>query len=142
MRAGIGAFMIRGVHLVDLLRFITGEDIEEISGWSDSRGTHICKTAFALCVLKNGVTATLLTSKAIPFADNRVTIYGTKGSVTLRDLFRDDHHRTYVRVLDEFAGALQGKKTLLATLEDGAAVVKVTEAFARSARAGKKIKIA
>ena len=141
MRAGTGSFMIRGVHLVDLLRFTTGEEIKEIYGWSASRGTHIGKTSLAICVLHSGVTATLLTSKAMPSADNRVTIYGTKGSVTVRRLFRDNPHRMYIQVFDEFADALRGKKTLLATLEDGAAVVAATEAFTRSTRSGKKVRV-
>lgn len=134
VQAGGGALMARGVHLFDLLRFITGQEAREVRAWSDATRTTVDRTAIGIFLLENGIPAVITTSKSIQNADNRIVIYGIKGKFVLRDLFTADPHTLYVAVFDAFADALRGKKTPLATLEDGIAAVAMAEAFLSSAK--------
>lgn len=133
-QAGGGTLVGRSVHLFDLLRFLTGQEVREVRAWSNATRTTVDRTAIGIFTLRSGVPAVITTSKAIPHADNRIVIYGTKGKLVLRDLFTADPHTLYAAVFDAFAGALHGKKTPLATLEDGIAAVAMTEAFIVSAK--------
>ncbi|MDP2665785.1 MAG: Gfo/Idh/MocA family oxidoreductase [bacterium] len=133
-RAGGGTLVGRSVHLFDLLRFITGQEVNEVRAWSDATRTTVDRTAIGIFTLRNGVPATVTTSKSVPNADNRIVIYGTNDKLVLRNIFTADPHTMYVAVFDSFADALRGKKTPLATLEDGIAAVAMTEAFIASAK--------
>lgn len=135
-QAGGGALMARGVHLFDLLRFITGQEVREVRAWSDATRTAVDRTAIGVFSLDSGIPAVITTSKSTPDADNRIVIYGTKGKLVLRDMFTADPHTMYVAVFGAFADALRGKKTALATLEDGIAAVAMAEAFISSAKRG------
>ncbi|MFA6519705.1 MAG: Gfo/Idh/MocA family oxidoreductase [Candidatus Paceibacterota bacterium] len=134
VQAGGGALMARGVHLFDLLRFLTGQEAREVSAWSDATRTTVDRTAIGIFLLTTGIPAVITTSKSIPDADNRIVLCGTKGKLVLCDLFTADPHTMYTSVFDSFAGALRGKKTPLATLEDGIAVLAMTSAFLASAK--------
>ncbi len=131
-QAGGGALMARGVHLFDLLRFITGQEVSEVRAWSDAARTMVDRTAIGIFLLDNGAPAVITTSKSIQNADNHIAIYGTKGHLVLRDIFKSDPQKMYEKVFDSFADAIHGKKTYLATLEDGIATIAITEAFAHS----------
>lgn len=130
--AGGGALMARGVHLFDLLRFLTGEEVVEVRGWSDATKTQVDRTMSGIFVLASGTPASITTSKIIPGADNHITLYGSKGKLVLHDVFSDDPQPLYTKVFDTFTDALSNKKTPLATLDDGVATVALTEAFMRS----------
>ncbi|MDO8514601.1 MAG: Gfo/Idh/MocA family oxidoreductase [bacterium] len=131
-QSGGGALMARGVHLFDLLLFITGQEAREVRAWSDATSTTVDRTAIGIFTLRSGVPAVITTSKSIPHADNRIVIYGTKGKLVLRNIFTADPHTMYAAVFDAFASELKGKKTPLATLEDGIAAVAMAEAFLTS----------
>lgn len=133
-QAGGGTLVGRSVHLFDLLRFLTGQEVREVRAWSNTTRTTVDRTAIGIFTLRSGVPAVITTSKSIPDADNRIVIYGTKDKLVLRDLFTADPHTMYVAVFDAFADALCGKKTPLATLEDGIAAVAMTEVFIASAK--------
>ncbi len=137
-KSGGGALMARGVHLFDLLRFVTGKEVREVRGWSDATRTSVDRTMVAVFELIGGTPAVITTSKSIPGADNHVTIYGTKAKLTLRDLFGADPQKMYADVFDSFANAMRGKKTLLATIEDGIAAIAMAEAFKRSASGARR----
>lgn len=141
VRSGGGALMARGVHLFDLLRFLTGEEVVEVRGWSDATARTVDKTAVAICILESGTPAILTTSRGIPNANNRVMVYGTKGRLELHGLFTDDPQKMYERVFAMYAEARRGERTLLATLDDGAAAVAIAEAFTKSARDGTSVRV-
>ncbi|OHA01875.1 MAG: hypothetical protein A3C11_01520 [Candidatus Sungbacteria bacterium RIFCSPHIGHO2_02_FULL_49_12] len=132
-RSGGGALTMRGVHLFDLLRFIAGKEVVEVRAWSDATRTRVDRTAIGLFVLEDNTPAVITTSKIIRDADNHITIYGTKGKLVLRDIFSTNPQAMYKKVFGCFAEAIKGKKTPLATLEDGIAAVAIAEAFTRSA---------
>lgn len=127
--AGGGTTATRGVHLFDLIRFITDTDLHVAGGYTDGTKTRVDQTSIALLTLKNGAPATLTTSKLMPGADNRVVIYGSKQTLVLRELFSANPNEMYAAVVDHFADAVHGKKTPLATVKDGIATDALTEAF-------------
>lgn len=133
-QAGGGALMARGVHLFDLLRFITGREISEVRAWSDATSTAVDRTAIGVFLLDSDVPVVITTSKSIVDSDNHIAIHGTRGKLILRDLFTSDPHTMYVATIDAFADALRGKKTSLATLDDGIATIEITEAFISSTK--------
>lgn len=131
VQAGGGTTTTRGVHLFDLLRFITGQEIKVVAGWHDGTKMHVEHSATTLLELTNKAPVTLTTSKTLPGADNRAVIYGTKNKLELRNLFLDNPHDMYTHVVDYLAAALHKKKTPLATLKDGLAADTITEEFMR-----------
>lgn len=134
LQAGGGALMARGVHLFDLLRFITGREACEVRAWSDATSTAVDRTAIGVFLLDSDVPVVITTSKSIVDSDNHIAIHGTRGKLILRDLFTFDPHTMYVATIDAFADALRGKKTSLATLDDGIVAVAMTEAFLSSSK--------
>ena len=144
--------MARGVHLFDLLRFLTGSEISEVRAFSDA---PLDRTTAGIALLKDRIPALITTSKRIPSADNRITIYGSKARLTLR-IFPDREKATleiksaqgtkthrfsardlYIDVLKEFGRSAKR----LAQVSDGVAAIQVTEAWRQSARKGKAVRI-
>ncbi len=130
--AGGGTTATRGVHLFDLLRFITGSQVVVVGGSSDATKSSVDQTAITLLRADDAPTV-ITTSKLMPGADNRVIIYGSKETLALRELFVASPHDMYVTAIDHFAHAVRGKKTPLATIEDGIAVDAMADAFKRKA---------
>jgi 1,5-anhydro-D-fructose reductase (1,5-anhydro-D-mannitol-forming) len=131
-RAGGGALAARGTHLFDLLRYLTGAEATVAQAWSDATPRLVDRTAVGV-LLMNTTPAVVTTSKAIRAADNRIVFYGTRGKLVLRDIFLADPQRLYEAVFKAFALELRGKKTALATIDDGLAAITLTEAFAAAA---------
>lgn len=132
VKAGGGTTATRGVHLIDLLRYITGREAKVVGGYHDGSKTRVDRTATTLLLLDKKTPVVITTSKMMPGADNRITILGSKGKLELRDIFLSDPHALYTDVFDALAGALSGKKTPLADVEDGIAADALAELFTRS----------
>ena len=159
-KSGGGAIMSRGVHLFDLLRFITGRDIQEVTALTDT-DTKKKVDALALGILKlNGMFATLATSLRLPCAKNEIAVYGSRGRLLLRDILATHsvgslewfngtrtvtktakRNDLYQQEIEDFGRRLQGKQWIGADLEDGLKTVAVTEAFYRSAAAHKAVPV-
>ena len=140
-KAGGGALMARGTHLFDLLRFITSKEVVAVYGWSDATKYTVDRTMVSICILEGGIPVVITTSKAMPNTDNHITIYGMKKNLALRNVFQSDPNELYRKVFDAVTNARQGKKTALATLEDGIAAVQLAEAFTRSASSGRTVSL-
>lgn len=151
--------MARGVHLFDLLRFLTGEEVRTVTSTSDATTSSVDRTFEATLTLSKGTTAHVFTSKNLPGADNHVTLYGTKGTLRITDFWtersllsfssaRKHYTKTYRSenltklLLEEFAQGCAGKRTTLATNEDALKTVAVTVASTASARTGHKVTVA
>jgi 1,5-anhydro-D-fructose reductase (1,5-anhydro-D-mannitol-forming) len=148
--AGGGALAARGVHLFDMLRFLTGKEVALVFAYTDIKTKKKVDTlAAGILVLTGGATATLVTSKRIPAARNGITLYGTHGRLEL-DLFTDDPSLTtttvrgtvtkqckkknlYAAVFDSFTQGIQGIPGRGAEARDGTYAIAITEAFVRSA---------
>lgn len=156
--AGGGALVARGVHLFDLLRFLTRREVTEISAHSDSSSSAVDRTMVGLCTLEGNVPAMLVSSKRMPASENIITIHGsegrmkidafTSGASSLELVTRNKEskkiyppQKLFAEVIAEFATARHGKKTHLASILDGVHSVAITEAFTQSARTGRRMKI-
>src|SRR3989344_401443 len=147
--AGGGAIMARGVHLFDLLRFLSGSEVVEVCAQSDATEHTVDRTIVGLFRLKNGTIATVQTSKKLVGARNGVEVAGTKGSIWL-DIFGSGNgtlcitdadgakeelfppHDLYASVFEAFTLSLEGGANFGATLGDGLASVAITDAFQKS----------
>lgn len=156
--SGGGALVARGVHLFDLLRFLTNRDVTDVSARSDSTSHSVDRTMVGLFALNGNVPATLVSSKRMPASENIITIYGSEGRIKI-DAFSSGEsslelvtqkkrarktykpQKLFAAVMVAFAAARRGNNTDLASVEDGVRSVAVTEAFTRSARSGKRIKV-
>ena len=152
--AGGGAIMARGVHLFDLLRFLSGSEIVEVSALSDATTQTVDRTMVGLFRLTNGSTATILTSKKLTGARNGIEIAGTEGSLWLDNVgggnatmritdaegAKEESYPAsdlYASVFKSFALSRENMTNPGATLEDGLASVAITEAFQKSAQTGR-----
>lgn len=149
-RAGGGALMARGVHLFDLVRFLTRKEITQALGFSDGTVRHVERTAAGI-LISGEVPVTFVTSKQIPAAQNEVVIYGSEARISL-DIFgvdggwmviidkngtrsiRSKPQNLYTAVFDDFARAVHKQKTSNASVYDGIAATAITEAVIASAR--------
>lgn len=132
--AGGGTTATRGVHLFDLVRFITGQELKVVGGYGDGTKTRVDQTGITLLTLTKGAPAVITTSKLMPGADNRMIIYGSKATLAMRELFSADPNSMYANVIDYFTDAVRGKKAPLATAKDGISVDALAQAFAKLAR--------
>jgi xylose dehydrogenase (NAD/NADP) len=149
--AGGGALMARGVHLFDLIRFITGQEIRAVNAYADG---DIDRTTAGFAYLDTGAVASVVTSKVLPGAENRIALYGSKGSLILTNIFLGDARaqlmyanargtkksfrktgNLYAAVFKEFE---KGERGLLADVSDGLAVMRITKAWQESSRTGRR----
>lgn len=153
-RAGGGAVMARGVHLFDLIRFLSGKEVTSVRSSTDAVGRTVDRTALGILEIQGEIPAVIVTSKNIPAARNAIVIYGRHGRLTLNifdtsqstleiinqrgtRLIKYPAQNLYTNIFDSFAAAREGRDTPLATVRDGVAAVAITESFLRSARTGK-----
>jgi len=158
-KSGGGSIMARGVHLFDLLRYLTGQEIEEVYATMDL-DKKIDSTTIGLCRI-GGAYCTIVTSRIIPLSDNIIKFYGSDGRLSLYDACSPNedgrleiithekkdaqvYQKTnlYVKEIQDFGEmVLNGRKTSSATLDDGLKTINITEAFFNSARKGRLIKV-
>lgn len=157
-RAGGGAIVARGVHLVDLARFLTDRDLKVIAGETEPHPT-VGVDRIARALVRAGSTLVhLATSKVSPFARNEICISGSRGSMTLRDVFTSGATQTLTcttregaavqtfeagnplaaRLLD-FMLAVSGGAAIGASGEDGLAVARATDDFLTAASGERRI---
>jgi 1,5-anhydro-D-fructose reductase (1,5-anhydro-D-mannitol-forming) len=78
---GGGAFMGNGVHAIDLLRFLTGQEVTRVWAVQDGRSRLRCER-LAVCTaqLSAGLLATVSAGTS-PFPVNQVAIQGSRGTL-------------------------------------------------------------
>jgi len=82
----------RGVHLLDLVRFVSGAEFATISGESDGfRAEHPADdVTAALGRLSSGAMAHVLCSRLVRGSDDTLEIYGTHGRLVCRGVLSND----------------------------------------------------
>ena len=141
-KSGGGALMDMGVHCVDLIRFITGLEITEVSGMV---GNQVFKygvedAGAMLMRLSNGATAYVDANFNIPddAAVCKLEIYGTKGSFFAEGtIAQDEAGEAILRAADDSAGydasqARSGAEPVSLTGGGGNLYTKEIEAFGRA----------
>jgi len=156
-QAGGGALIEIGIHLIDLIRFLTGEEAVEVSAESVRRHTaYVEDMALARFLLASGVRCYVEVSRVSEGRTCRVEAVGDTGQlladvnesvlslvegrkVTEKESVPDTP--TIVRVLEEFANSLATGGPVPISGEDGLRAVAMAEAAYRSASEGRPIAI-
>jgi len=161
---GGGALQDIGVHLIDLIRFISGQEIRSIFALANSDYQNSAleaeQTVTAICRLADGAVGSFECSFTQPFSSG-FEVIGTKARLVSKDSLRqaDDLLETlylkegdekfnfsilasniYIEELKHFADALQGKPSIISAAE-GLQNQKVIEAAYHSIREGHDIQI-
>ena len=164
MIGGASTMMGTGVHVVDLLRFLLGQEVIEVAAISDGQTPQKPLEQLLTMSLRfdGGSMATVCCGRRLPDSCNDVTLYGSHGRIrgvgTLWEArqgklevvsdtvntsaeFSHDLLANYVGQLQDFHGAIVEHRQPAATGLDGLRVVQVTLAMIASAREGRTVKI-
>lgn len=155
-RAGGGALMARGVHMIDILSYLLGiqfDSVVSIKEPSAENKTDITFSAF----LRSGKTIiSITTSRMMPLAVDHITIYGTSGVLRLTHPYDPDkvaqldlvtESGTEKKIfgtenpLESEIRAFALNSKILANSKDGLKNVRVSEAMDSALRLSKEVKI-
>ena len=153
-----------GVHVVDLLRFLLGQEVVEVAAITDGQTGDQPLELMASISLRfdGGTIGTVCCGRLMPGSQNDFTVYGTDGRITGRatiwesrqgriDVASETVNRTevyggnylgnFIAELEDFHQAIEQDREPVATGLDGLRVVEVTLAMIESARTGRTVKI-
>ena len=154
-RSGGGALIDLGIHIIDVVGFVTGLDAKEVTAMTF--GTDPCETAAQLVVaFGNGSIGSIHASwVARPAPDLALTIFGTDGTLhfdvrTPLTLRPADGKKEQIELpaveadpFDDFARAVGGEATRgpAATGDEARAAIAIVDAAYASARSGRKVEV-
>ena len=160
---GAGSWMGSGVHCVDLLRYVLGQEAVEVTAITDaSEAEPLEHLATVLLRFQGGALGTAVASRRLPDSHNDLTVYGTNGKGELRDSlnvdlqgaltvatdaleiaqqYPHDPLAMYVRQVEAFNEAVASGTEPVASGWDGLKVAEVTLAMVESAKTGRTIRI-
>jgi predicted dehydrogenase len=147
--AGGGCLMDLGVHVVDLLRCVTGDDIVAVAALLNGRRGTVETDAQVLARLRGGAIGTIQASWSAPSGpDHQLTVIGRDGTLHLDSrtpltIIDPNGERERIALPDttssplaELLAAIDGERAPAVTAADGRAAVAVVEAAYRSAAGG------
>ena len=161
---GASTMMGTGVHVMDLLRFVLGQEIVEVAAITDGQTSERPLEQIATLALRfgHGALGTLVCGRLLPDTQNDLDIYGINGRFTSREtvweaqkgaiqVVSDTVNRTeeypenylgnFIAQTEDFQRAVAEDREPAATGMDGLRVVEVTLAAIESARTGRVVKI-
>jgi 1,5-anhydro-D-fructose reductase (1,5-anhydro-D-mannitol-forming) len=153
-----------GVHVIDLIYFLTGQPIVEVAAITDGQtATRPLEHAAAVAVrLKDGIIGTICAGRRMPDSENDVMIYGSDGRVALRDTlwesfggrleissesvtldesYERDFLALYCSEIEAFNRTIEMNEPFQASGEDGLHSVRVLCAIVESAQTGRSVRI-
>jgi predicted dehydrogenase len=152
--AGGGCLIDLGVHVIDLLRSVTGRDIEEVATFLNGRAGDVETDAQLALRFDNGAIGTAHASwSSRPGPDHQLTVVGTDGTLHLDSrtpltLLTLDGERERVALPDtvssplrELLAAIRGERAPDLSAADGRAAVAVVDAAYRSAAEGRTVTV-
>jgi len=166
-QAGGGTLIGHGIHLADLFRWLIGE-VKEVYGIAENvahKAWEVEDNALAILRFKNGALGYIISvsSEKNPYLDERIKIYGTKGTVvtdwatgkleiysdeapeSLRGWtsfsFGDQWKPSIAREVEHFVDCIREDKEPLITGEDGKTALQIVLAAYQSAKTRKWIEI-
>lgn len=166
--AMFGALGDLGVHKVDLIRYVTGLDIVQCSGFIATleKRASVEDVASAVLKLSNSALATLDSNWITKgLEENYFVVYGEKGTmkvgqtdptkidvylekpfrmhgeIVLRPLFTNEDPYWKMPIIDHFAKVCLGLEEPIVKPEDGYIAVKVVEKIFESAKKGQAVSI-
>jgi UDP-N-acetylglucosamine 3-dehydrogenase len=150
--AGGGCLIDLGVHVVDLVRAVTGDDIAAVSALLNGLRGDVEADAQLLARLRGGAVGTIHASwSSVAGSDTQLTVIGTAGTLHLDNrtplTFIDDQGQrdrvtlpdTTSSPLAELLAAIAGERQPSVTAADGRAAVAVVQAAYRSADHGSEL---
>jgi len=160
----VGAYvtMARGVHLLDLVTFLTGQPAVEVTAVTDGQRDDrpLEETAVAILRLPGDVFGVLVASRLLPRVDSSLTVFGSEGRAhALGTLSTDpagsielststEVHKVsysdadpYQLQIEAFNRSVTEDTEPSASGVDGLAVVRITEALLESARGGRAVAV-
>ena len=161
---GASSMMGTGVHLVDLLRFVLGQEVTEVTAITDGQtDAHPLEQLVAMALrFQDGTIATMCCGRVLPDNRNDLTVYGINGRITGQatiggalqgklevvsetdnhtKVYPHNRHAVFTAMLEEFQQAIEGDRDPSASGIDGLRVVEITLAMIESARYGRTVKI-
>ena len=153
--AGGGCLIDLGVHIIDVIRHVAGDDIVEVAALLNGPAGGVEVDAQLLVRLGGGAIGTVHASWASrPGPDQQLTVVGTKGTLHLDtrtpltflpvegERERVPLPETSGSPLDELLAGIRGERPPAVTAGDGRAAVAVVEAAYRSAVDGRMAAVA
>jgi 1,5-anhydro-D-fructose reductase (1,5-anhydro-D-mannitol-forming) len=148
--AGLGTLNNIGVHAFDVLRYLLGSEVTEVTALIDSEpGYRIDTTALVLLRFSNGTIGYVHVNQSAPHARDDIVLYGSEGRVLGSNLSRPGRDGTlafttaagertssarsdeaYRRVIEAFADAVAHGRDPSPAGEDGLRSVQLTSAIA------------
>lgn len=162
-RAGSGSLAGLGVHMIDLLGYLVGREVREVSAFSDGpeEGYPVEFLTAGLLRFEGGTFAQLVSSRRLRHTDDDVTVYcenarlrgvGTvttepEGVLELRTEAGDEVRELPLRDLyaleaESCSAAVREDRDFEASAADGVASVVILQALLESARTGRSIPVA
>ena len=161
---GASTLMGTGVHVIDLLRFMLGQEITEVTALTDGQTAARPLEQMATIALRfaGGALATVICGRLLPDSRNDFALYGVHGRITGRatiweaqqgrvEVTTDTVNRTAVcpgdylgnfrAMLADFQQAVTENREPAANGRDGLQVVAATLAIIESARSGRAVKV-
>ena len=153
-----------GIHVVDILRFMLGQEVTEVAAITDGQTQEQPLEQLAALSLRfsGGAIGTVCCGRVLPDSRNDFTIYGSDGLITGRaslwearqgrvDIISETVNHTevcsgtrldnFTAEIEDFQRAIETDTQPAATGIDGLRVVEVTLAMIESARTGRSVKI-
>jgi len=164
LMGGASTMMGTGVHVIDLLRFVLGQEVTEVAALTDGQTAERPLEQLVTMALRfnQGTLATMCCGRRLPDSRNDLTVYGSLGRIAVRaalwegrqgalDVTSEAVHKTevyplqplanFVDELVDFQRAIRSDREPAATGLDGLRAVQVTLAMIESAKHGRTVKV-
>jgi 1,5-anhydro-D-fructose reductase (1,5-anhydro-D-mannitol-forming) len=162
---GAAALMGMGVHLIDVLRFLLGQEIVSVSAFAVDYRPELPLETFAQVMLEfdGGAQGHLVYGGRFPLSKNDIVLYGASGRIVAESVvdvrtmgslhvsvpegptgLRTDTHQpvlvdNYQREIEAFSAAIESGKPFAASGIDGLRSVEVQTAIIESQRNGQRV---
>lgn len=150
--AGLGTLNNIGVHAFDVLRYLLGSEVREVTALVGSEpGFQVDTTALVLLRFADGTLAYVNANQSVPHNRDDIVLYGTEGRILAQNLSRPGRdgtvgfitrdgervvdgasHDAYRRTIDAFAEAVLDGRDPSPSGQDGLRSVQLTTAIAES----------
>ena len=161
---GAASMMGTGVHALDLLRFLLGQEVTLVAAITDGQTLQqpLENTVALSLRFDGGAIATMCSGRLLPDTQNDFAVYGSEGRVTGKatlwearqgrvdvvsetvnttTVCNDEYLGNFIAELKDFYQAIVEDRDPVASGLDGLRVVQVTLGVIESAREGRTVKI-
>ena len=161
---GAFAMLTIGVHAIDDLQFLLGQQVVEIAAITDGQTSERPLEDLATMCLRfdGGTIGTMCCGMRLPEFQNDVALYGSEGKVILADgswprlqgelrvssetvntkvAYEPDHVYLVKRNIEDFQRAIEEDREPAASGSHGIKLVQLTEGMVESAKTGRTVKL-